>query len=222
MDLHVSTGRRPDTRFWRRRSALLLSVVVLAAFKAPVSGQSEAPQTTETAAVLVSDRALLASLDRISRGSPTWREAIDAVRRTGRSVLVAPLHHVEGGRGGDAFATTDLAEVVPILDRDLQIPRVVVVVNLRLLQRIHEDSQLVGQHFDADLDRIIVHEVYGHAIPYLLAGNLSGRCADPRPGEPALDACSIRRENAVRAELGLGRRLDGGLSSLTLAWARRF
>jgi hypothetical protein len=30
-------------------------------------------------------------------------------------------------------------------------------------------------------------------------------------------ACSIRRENAVRAELGLGRRADSGVYSLTLA-----
>ena len=97
MDLEVPTERRPETRFRRRRSGLLLIVALLAAFTAPVSAQPETPQTTETAAVLVSDRALLASLDRISRGSPTWRKAIDAVRRTGRSVFVAPLHDVQGG-----------------------------------------------------------------------------------------------------------------------------
>ena len=68
-----------------------------------------------------------------------------------------------------------------------------------------------------NLDRIVVHEVYGHAVPYLLAGNLSGRCADPAGGESATGACAIRRENAVRSELGLGRRADRGLYSLALA-----
>jgi len=63
----------------------------------------------------------------------------------------------------------------------------------------------------------LVHEIYGHAIPYLLAGDLSGRCADPKRGERASEACSIQRENAVRAELGLGRRTDYGLSDLALA-----
>jgi hypothetical protein len=99
---------------------------------------------------------------------------------------------------------------------------VVVVVNLSLIQRIHNERLTVARELDADLDRILVHEVYGHAIPYLLAGNLSGRCPDPEPGERAPDACSIQRENAVRAELGLGRRQDHGLSSLALARARRF
>ena len=66
----------------------------------------------------------------------------------------------------------------------------------------------------ADLDRILVHEVYGHAFPYLQAGDESGRCPDPAAGERPQDACSIRRENAVRAELGLGRRTDYGLLSL--------
>jgi hypothetical protein len=68
-----------------------------------------------------------------------------------------------------------------------------------------------------DLDRILVHEIYGHAVPYLLAGDLSGRCADPQPQERAVDACSIQRENAVRAQLGLGRRVDYGLGDLNLS-----
>jgi hypothetical protein len=79
----------------------------------------------------------------------------------------------------------------------------------------------VRRDFEADLDRILVHEIYGHAVPYLLAGDLSGRCPDPGPNEPARDACSIRRENAVRVELGLGRRGDHGLSSLALTAGSR-
>jgi hypothetical protein len=90
-------------------------------------------------------------------------------------------------------------------------------VNLRLVRQTHDARMSVPREFEADLDRILVHEVYGHAVPYLLAGNLSGRCADPAPQEPAGDACSIRRENAVRSELGLGRRDDHGVFSLRLA-----
>jgi hypothetical protein len=62
-----------------------------------------------------------------------------------------------------------------------------------------------------------VHEVYGHALPYVVVGDVAGRCADPGKDERATDACAIRRENAVRAELGLGRRSDPGLLSLALA-----
>jgi hypothetical protein len=45
---------------------------------------------------------------------------------------------------------------------------------------------------------------------------MSGRCADPAAGERPSDACSIRRENAVRAQLGLGRRTDYGFGALAL------
>jgi hypothetical protein len=59
--------------------------------------------------------------------------------------------------------------------------------------------------------------VYGHAVPYLEAGHLSGRCADPEPGQPATQSCAIQRENVVRAELRLGRRTDAALGGLILA-----
>jgi hypothetical protein len=141
-----------------------------------------------------------------------------AVRKTGRHALVVTPSDVVTSNGArrNAF-DDDLAEAIPVLGGGSQITAVVIVVNLRLLQGVHDTRLSVRRDFEADLDRILVHEVYGHAVPYLLAGDLSARCADPKRGENASDACSIRRENAVRAELGLGSRADGGLSSLTLA-----
>jgi hypothetical protein len=201
---------------------LWLALLLLVSVPGSSNAQPELPKDEALGPVLASNPALVASLARISRGSPTWRSAIDSVRQTGRMVLVATLQELQSGQHRDAFDTTELAEVVPVLNRANEIPLVIVGVDLRLLQRIHDERRSVPRDVDADLDRIIVHEVYGHAIPYLLAGNLSGRCADPGSGERASDACSIRRENAVRAELGLGRRLDGGVSSLTLAWSRGF
>jgi hypothetical protein len=185
-------------------------------------GQSRTPSS---APVLVTSQVLKNSLERISRGSALWRDAIDAVRQVGRRVLVVTPGDVQTAElnlytARHAFDSGSLAEAVPLFRQDLQIPLVVVVVNLRLVERFHQERLSVPRDFDADLDRIVVHEVYGHAIPYLLAGNLSGRCADPKPRERASDACSIRRENAVRAELGLGRRTDEGLFSLAFAWAR--
>ena len=59
--------------------------------------------TTEGSPVLTTDRTLLASLERIWRGSPLWREAVAAVRRTGRHVLVAtPADVVMTNRDQDA------------------------------------------------------------------------------------------------------------------------
>jgi hypothetical protein len=174
------------------------------------------------APLLTTNRILLESLARISRGSILWRDAIDALRGTNRHALIVTpddpllLDHRKG-QDCDAFDSTALAQVVPVLRQDSRVPLVVVVVNLALVQQYHDARLSAPRDLQADVDRILVHEVYGHAVPYLLAGSLSGRCADPQRGQRASDACSIQRENAVRAELGLGQRADDGLLSLSLA-----
>jgi hypothetical protein len=161
------------------------------------------------------------SLARIEGRSPLWREAIGELRRSRRSAHVLTPDQVvvdsaSGREPAGAFDTV-LAEAAPVLHADSQVDVVLVVVNVDLIEQLHRRTGSLPAELHADLDRIIVHEVYGHAMPYLLAGDLSGRCADPLPGQPAHDACAIRRENAVRAELGLGRRMDYGLSDLYLA-----
>jgi hypothetical protein len=216
---------------WRKTGNLALATVVVftaASSTAEAQAPSDSDQSTFTSApVLTTNRVLLASLDRISRGSALWREAIEAIRKTGRHALVVtpddPLALArQEEKDCDAFDSAVLAEVVPVLRQDVEIPLVVVVVNLRLVQEIHDAKLSVPRDFEADVDRILVHEIYGHAIPYLLAGTLAGRCADPQAGERPSDACSIRRENAVRAELGLGRRADYSLFSLALSRGRSF
>jgi hypothetical protein len=215
---------------WRTVRNLALSAVVAFATAAqPAEGQARSDSSRIPrirSPLLTTNRALHASLQRISRGSPLWREAVEAVGKTGRLVLVltsaeAAITDRDGGQERAGFDQNVLAEAVPILGDDLQISVVVVVVNLQLVQEIHDARLSVPRDFEADLDRILVHEVFGHAVPYLLAGDRSGRCADPEPQESASDACSIRRENAVRAELGLGRRADHGLHSLRLALGTR-
>lgn len=213
-----------SSRGVRGMIAGLVACAVGAVTSPALVAQSPPAEVVPAAPVLVSHPALLASVERISRGSTLWRDAIGAVRETGRRVLVVtPDDLASIGPGGTlrtSFNPDLLAEAVPVIGQGLQVPMVVVVVNLQLMERIHERLLTVPQHLEADLDRILVHEVYGHAIPYLVAGNLSGRCPDPRRGERAAEACAIRRENAVRTELGLGRRTDDGVFSLTLAGQR--
>ena len=208
----------------RRTAWHLVLAAMVASATASLGAQAQTfvtfTRTPPNAPLLATDRTLLASLQRIGRGSSLWREAIESVRRAGRHALVVtPADVALTDRAGRARYSLDdgvLAEAFPVLDEDSRVPVVMVVVNLRLVQERHDARLSVRRDFEADLDRILVHEVYGHAVPYLVAGNLSGRCADPTPDEPASDACSIRRENAVRAQLGLGRRADRGLSSLAL------
>ena len=92
----------------------------------------------------------------------------------------------------------------------------IVAINLELMQRL-TGLPVKAAQFEDDLDRILAHEVFGHAIPLLLAGHLAGNCDDPAPGQRATDACAIKRENLTRKQLRLGQRFDHGRESLAIA-----
>ena len=205
-------------------SLILVAAVISITAPQPAQAQIAPPPTQRASSgaspFLANNRVLQASLERISRGSTLWREALDAVRQSGRQALVvtpAEVTIVDANHVRNALDGRVLAEAFPVVGEGSEVTTVVIVVNLRLVQDIHDARLSVPRDFEADIDRILVHEVYGHAVPYLITGDLSARCADPEHGQPATDACSIRRENAVRAELGLGRRADRGLYSLRLA-----
>jgi hypothetical protein len=197
-------------------AAVCTIVVTVRASDQPQSQLAEIPP------LLTRHHVLQASLQRIAAGSALWREAVEAVRQTGRHALIlTPDQVVVADRVDDrpttAFDGDLVAEVAPVLRHDSRIDQVLVVVNLALLEAIYRNNLTLPIEAERDLDRLLVHEVYGHALPYLIAGDLSGRCPDPTRHQRAVDACSIRRENAVRAELGLGRRTDYGLAGLALA-----
>lgn len=193
-------------------------VITLAAFLLPqayVSGRGFAP-------VHADHPALQASLERIARGSALWRADLEAIRATGRRALVLTPDAVrvvdaQDSASAQPFGDAMLAEISLVRGHATAVNAVLVVVNLPLLDRAHNRRGSSDAEREADLDRILIHEVYGHAFPYLVAGDVSGRCADPVQGERAVDACAIVRENAVRAELDLGRRTDYSLNSLSLA-----
>jgi len=165
--------------------------------------------------VLVWNPVLSSSIERLTAESRTFREAIDALGLTGRhAVLTTPDHLPE--RITIDFDATVLAQAYPLTAERSRVDTVVVVFNIDLLQKLSGLS-MSAIDFEDDLDRIVAHEVYGHAIPVLMAGNLSGHCADPAVGQSAMASCAVQRENVIRKEMNLGLRLDYGRESLALA-----
>lgn len=190
----------------------------------PLIAQSgTASFTTENTPFVADNPVLMASVDRLAAGSAAWRGAAEAVRKTGRRALIVTPNQVrmideEDGQP-KPFDEVELAEVQPIADASHRVEVVVVVINLARLEELQRRAATLSD-FESDLDRILAHEVYGHAVPYLLAGHLSGKCADPVAGQRASDACAIQRENEVRGQIGLGRRTEYGLHGLSMV--RRF
>jgi hypothetical protein len=198
------------------RFASVMVVAWVASVTPALIAQSQVVENTP----VVSDNPILrASLDRLAARSSAWRNAIESVSRTGRRAFVVTPDRVrmtdEEGGEPKPFDADVLAEVQPIADPSQRVEAVVVVINLALLEEMQGRSATVFD-FESDLDRILAHEVYGHAVPYLLAGHLSGRCADPTAGQRATDSCAIQRENEVRIQLGLGRRTEYGLHGLAM------
>lgn len=165
---------------------------------------------------------LRASLERIARGSALWRAELETIRQSGRQAVVLTPDAVvvvddAASTRPQPFDKTVLAEISLVRPTATKVDAVLVVVNVPLLTKAHDRRGSSDADREADLDRILIHELYGHAFPYLAAGDISGRCPDPEPGQRADEACAIVRENAVRAELNLGRRTDYSLDSLSLA-----
>lgn len=205
----------------RALAGVALGILGSVLWSGTVAGDARRPLRRD-GPIQTTDRLLRASLDRIAAKSALWREALDPLKGTDRRVVVLPADQVVVAESRGAMLTRPfdpqlLAEVAPVAGPDSRVNTVMVVVNLTLLEASHRSRRSLPWEIADDIDRIVVHEVYGHALPYLAAGDLSGHCPDPRPGERATDACAIRRENAVRAELGLGRRLDAGFEGLALA-----
>lgn len=199
----------------------MLAVAIGLVAVMPVGVRTEGAARADAGPFISRHPELRAALDRIARGSTSWRAALAAVTGTGRTALVVTPDEVvvadAGGTARTAFDRSEVAAVSPVSDDAGRVSAVLVVVNVEQIQAAHERLSSLPGEFHADLERVLAHEVYGHAVPYLLAGDLSGRCADPAPGTPAAEACAIQRENVIRAELRLGRRTDGSLSSLSLA-----
>jgi hypothetical protein len=206
-----------DVRF------LVLAVTLLTVAPATVRAQTAVPEAAagHLPVILTTNSTLQASLDRIAASSESWRQAVDAVAQTGRRVLVLTPDQVVVAdplsSTRRAFDPSVLAEVGRVPGEGESVNVVLVVVNVALLEAVHRNRRSLPIELEDDVTAILVHEVYGHAFPLLLAGGESGHCADPAAGQRAAEACSIRRENVVRAEMGLSRRSDYGLASLALA-----
>lgn len=190
----------------RARIIGLLVAAVLVAATPPVWAQEAGGNP-----VVTSHTVLASSVQRLNSHSPSWRDALNAVSATGRKALVITPDQVK-----TPIDPETLAQVFPLADEQSRVDTVLVVINVNLLQKL-SGLPVTAMDFEDDVDRLIAHEVYGHAIPFLLSGNLSGNCADPVVGQSAIASCVIQRENVIRKEMRLGLRSEYGRESLAIA-----
>lgn len=214
---------------WRRspagpaasaRAALLL---MLAAALGCTSAARPRPQVQAPAPVrvvgkvTVADELLAARMDALERRSAIWRAGMDSIHATGFFVLVAGPAAVRSMvRGLEHYSPQHLGEVIPLRDENGEIAGAVVTIDLPRLERLWRRTDLPRSAFEADVDRILIHEIYGHVVPLAASRSIEGGCPDPQPGQPAWTSCAIRRENVIRDELGLEPRVAYDLTGLAI------
>ncbi|HEX7091430.1 MAG TPA: hypothetical protein VF192_14925 [Longimicrobiales bacterium] len=167
--------------------------------------------------VTVADELLATRMDALERRSATWRAGMDSIHATGFYVLVGGPAAVRSMvRGLERYSPQHLGEVIPLRDENGEIAGAVVTIDLPRLERLWRRTDLPRSAFEADVDRILIHEIYGHVVPLAASRNIEGGCPDPEPGEPAWTSCAIRRENVIRDELGLEPRVAYDLTGLAI------
>jgi hypothetical protein len=207
------------------RTVRIVTVPALLGLFAVTSRSAAQLAGSGTSSVITSHESVRAAIAELRTRSELWRVALDSVTALGRTIIVVSPDQIivrdsSSATRSESFDPSTIAEISPVIRDNGSIDAVLVVVNLRLIERVHRALGSSPSVLAADLQRILIHEIYGHAIPYLLTGHAGGRCADPVPGQGATQACSIRRENEVRKEAGLGERIDYSLAGLALGALR--
>jgi hypothetical protein len=158
--------------------------------------------------------------------SPSLRGALDSVRaRPLRIVIGTPAQLALVEPWTLSARRIRLAQLIARVDTaDGAVQSIIVEIDLAAIAR-HRYRSIppvaawfsVAQRqlrFDRLVDDILIHEIWGHLVPLALVGNTSGACRDPQGGENDLDSCVMKRENALRAELGSAQRRTYALADL--------
>jgi hypothetical protein len=170
-----------------------------------------------SAAILSTQPRLVAVLNRLLARSRTFAREAARVAARDRHITVVARREVpwDALKRNVHYADGSAAAALPLVDGDGKVRNFLVVVDYSMLSRLGSSKHLLKKDIETDLTRLLIHEIYGHAMPWLLYGKAGG-CFDPKPGQLPASACSIRRENRIRKELGLGVRTDFGIESFAM------
>jgi hypothetical protein len=217
-DAHGAGPRLPGNARCAERSHFSTKLIQLAALRVTAPARNACAVDVTAVATTwarvdgslhILDGFLATRLERLEKLSPRLHEAMNHVRAgelpvyIGTPTQIAAYHastRVLGDRLTREERIAEMAAVLESADSDRFLFGVVRIDMERVA------SRRTGAAFDAEVDAILIHEVWGHLVPVAENPIRSSMCRDPRPGEPALESCAMRRENDLRQELGLSPR----------------
>lgn len=184
-----------------RRRWLVVSAALAALSTA--CARAQAPQTSyKSAGVVVMDKLLAEHITQISQKSPTFRAAWQKLQSADVPISI----------GTDAQLRAELpswyrnhpgnwAGVTVAKGGEGSLNSAVVALSVSAMKQIAEDAVYTGtDYLTGELDRVLIHEIYGHLVPVVEARDMAKGCPDAvRPGES--QSCVSVREAEIAAEL---------------------
>ena len=179
--------------------------------------ENSAPRDVlEFGGVEILDDYLASRIQRLEQRSPRFREAM-AAARVGRIPVVIGTTAQVSARFADRITISDrlpygqLGEF--LVGRGTGSPEIYFIairVPIDEIEKIPWRRGVLGstarRWVDETVDAVLIHEMWGHMVPVLEAGDYSGKCDDPKRFQSVEKSCAMQRENALRRELGLAPR----------------
>ena len=180
-----------------RRRSMVLPVLAMALMMMPSSMPAQEEMVTPDVQEVSEFRApgvvqvvhpvLAERLAFLEANSPTFKAALDEVRATPGAYLALNVNKVP-----------DPLQIAKTLGLE---GGILIYVDLAKAELTQDE-----------LDTVILHEVYGHAIPVLLEGRT---CDDPAAGAAWSTSCVAEREATILAELGRPTRATYAIGKIT-------
>ncbi|HSL69521.1 MAG TPA: hypothetical protein VK864_04725, partial [Longimicrobiales bacterium] len=164
-------------------------------------------RVTTTTRVKVMDPLLAERIERLAGQSPSFQQAWAMILNSGVPVQIGRFDQLRSELprwyrshpARWAGVTVNSAGATGDLDRS------VVALHVELMERQARAQPIEGDpYFLAEVDRVLIHEIYGHLAPVVEAGDARKECPDHlRRGETR--PCVTAREALIAAELAHSR-----------------
>lgn len=174
-------------------------------------GEATACTAVETA-VAVMNPLLAERIARIASRSPSFRTDWDMIRRSGVPIAIGTEDQLNGALPRWYRSNPSRWVGVTVVNAGgLRggLEDAVVALRVGALRRIaHQRAGDANARFLAELDRVLIHEIYGHLAPIIAAGDPLEECPDhARRGEAK--PCVQVREERVAGEIARSRAMAG-------------
>lgn len=164
---------------------------------APRASKARAKSRVEIITPVLADR-----IQHIARQSPSFRAAWDMVQASGVPVRVGTYAQLQSRlpRWYRQHPAEWAGVTVISADARAGISGAIVVVRITPLEQAARGLPPGNDYVRSEIDRVLIHEIYGHLAPVVASGDARQECPDQlRPGEAT--PCVQLRERKIAAEL---------------------